>query len=329
MKFEILAHFQQAVAQGKVRDCPLFLFLLRDEEEAAILALETLKGVLPKRTVAEIVTLQLLQEWLAPSLFGEKRGYILESCEKLKKPLSTYLEKTFPWNGVICALTSSFLKSDHPLYRLAQEKGVIVDLTFEKPWEKEARFQKWVIGWAKEKKIACDAKTADVLLKRVGFDRPLLERELEKIWCFLGERQKMTEDDIRQVVVASKEESSWQFGNALLQRKGGEALYLGKAQLSQGVSLQGLLVQTRSQFQTAYKIASLSHLGASLQHIQKELPHLRPKMLETTLQTAVHYGLDALRLGLLAIFECDVALRSTQTNPELLMEKLVTILTRK
>jgi len=76
-------------------------------------------------------------------------------------------------------------------------------------------------------------------------------------------------------------DTGWQLGDALFRRDALTALKIGKALLMDGTALIALLRQIRSQYQTAFQVATILELGGSSADISKQFPYMRGGILES------------------------------------------------
>ncbi|MBJ7449352.1 MAG: hypothetical protein JHC93_03210 [Parachlamydiales bacterium] len=326
VKFNQLSAFDIAVKKKASPHFSLYLINVKDEMEGKTIAQETLKqwNLPVKRYHADQMTdAQLKEELSFISLFDERRVVLIERLEKLKKNNLTLLEKETFSPSVIFILCATSLKNE-ALNQRAEKEGMLLDLSSEKPWERQDRFLHWIHQMANslQKKITDEA--ARKLLQQVGFQPPLLKNELDKLSCFVGQCPQITLNDLMQVCVQMALEPSWHWTNAILQKKAPLACHLGRSQLEAGGSIQGMLVQLRTQFQTSYRLVCLVKEGRNFQDLQREFPQIRgEKALQQAVYLAEGYGMASLRKGIVSISEIDLLSRSSISDPYLLMDLLI------
>lgn len=82
---------------------------------------------------------------------------------------------------------------------------------------------KWIEGRAKRKGKQLGAEAARLLLAQVGVSLRTLSNEIDKLFVFTGERQTITEDDVRHVVGLSHESTIFELQKALGERRVADA----------------------------------------------------------------------------------------------------------
>ena len=205
----------------------------------------------------------------------------------------------------------------------------VFDLSGEKPWERQERYLNWLCKRAHKEKKAFAQGAAELLLQRTACHFAALESELQKLICFVGERNQIAVEEVKALCPAVEQETSWQWCQAVLKRHYAEALHVGRRQMAEGVSLQSMLAPLRTQFQTSCLIESHLRSGLTAMEIQRAVPQLKwgGKALTTAIDLARSYGRDQLQKGLLLIHETDLKSRTAALSPETLLEMLVARLT--
>lgn len=271
----------------------------------------------------------ILTELHSIGFFAKQRVIVVHNSDKLDKNATTKLENYFksPSPSTYLVITAPTLNRATNFYKNGEKIGVMLDVPEEKPWEKEKSLQEWIhleVG-TKGKKI--DPKACQCLLKQLGTDQNLLENELEKLCCYVGEREEITLRDIGAICSAVNIENGWQLGEAIFRKDVSSALRISKALLSDGTNLIALLRQIRSQFQTEYQISSLLSNGGTSQDVVQQFPYMKGQILERHLQMAQSYGMQKFKKGLLKIDETELSAKNSMQDPDFLAERLIITLT--
>jgi DNA polymerase-3 subunit delta len=165
-------------------------------------------------------------------------------------------------------------------------------------------------------------------VKQTGLDSSFLFQELEKLLCYIGDRQEITQQDVVKICHHQPSDTIWQLGEALFKRDSVSALFISQSLLIEGQSLLPLLRQIRSQFQTQLHICMMLSNGKSAHEVSQEFPYLKGNLLDRTLQQASRYGLESFKQGILAIDATELRVKNSYADEKLLMELLVIQLTR-
>lgn len=270
---------------------------------------------------------QFFQELEGMSLFADRRFVILNNCDKITKAHTEKLEKYFvaqnPRTTLI--LTAATVNRNTNYYKKAEKAGVFLDIPEEKPWERERSIQEWMHRFAAtqgNKRIQPPA--AEALVKLIGTDHARHHMELEKLFCYVGDRPEITLQDVGACVAGVNVENIWQLSEALFQRQPVNALRIGKALLKDGTEIIALLRQLRSQFQTEFQICSILANGGTPQHVSAEFPYMNGHILDRHIKQAHSFGMKRFQEAMLLIDSTEMEAKNSAQDPELLFERLAT-----
>ena len=90
----------------------------------------------------------------------------------------------------------------------------------------------------------------DLFLEKVGLDTRLLVMEAEKLVLYIGDRGEITTEDIKAITSSSAEAITWDFTDALGERRLDEALKILRQLLFQGESAVGVMFAIENLFQS-------------------------------------------------------------------------------
>jgi len=263
---------------------------------------------------------ELMQELGSFNFFAKKRVVLFENAQELKKEEASTLESYYahPDPTVFLVLLSKGVNRATRFYKQTEKTGVILDIEAEKPWEKEATLTESVSTWFKNEGKKTTPGVAQALVKSVNNDQSMLFQEMEKILCFVGEREEVTFEDLNVIGSGQTAHTAWQLGDAIFSRKGREALEISNQLLNDGEQIMSLLRALRSQFQTRL-------LGATSppEEVQSRYPYLRGQMLQKQIQQARQYGENSCRQGLLMIDEAELLAKNSGLPSQTILEKLI------
>lgn len=268
----------------------------------------------------------LLQELNTRGLFADKRVIVIEQADQLSKQICEKLESYLSRPSKDCYLvfTAGALNHSTRFYKALEKEGVILEIAEEKPWEKEKTVQEWLVGQAHRLGKNMEHQTAQLLVKQIGSDYAILNQELEKVACFIGERKIISENDVRTICITQSTDNAWQLGEAIFRLDGGGALKIVKGLLSSDASVFfGLIRQLRSQFQTAFQICSILANGGDQAEISRQFPYLRGQILERQLQASQKYGMARFKKGMILIDETELKAKNSSIDVALLADLLI------
>lgn len=271
----------------------------------------------------------LIDELQTPALFSPCKLAAIRRVDQLSKSELKVLEESFALlgRGVRLLMTSTELAANTTFYKKAEQVGVVIDLPVKKPAVKEGELVAWVEHYGLQRGKRIPHTVSQLLVKQLG-DGASLRAELDKLLCYVGDRDHVTLQDVTAICTVISSETIWQLGEALLRLDASSALRIGSGLLDSGSTLLGLVAQMRFQLQTGYQIASLLHSGAGSQEVTRCYPYLVGGLLDKQCRLASAYGMTRFKAGLLALAETEFKAKDSTIDPERLLERLLLQLTR-
>ncbi len=269
---------------------------------------------------------EVLTELYSISFLAEKRVIWIQQADKLRKDATEALEQYFTHckHCPYLILTASALQKNTHFYKKIENVGVILELLEEKPWEKEKRLIDWVSKQATMAHKLMSYQDCQYFTKHVGIDQALLQQELNKLFCYVGDKIEITQKDIKAVCTPLNIETMWQLGEAIFRRDSITALGISQAILKQeGVALLPFLRQLRTQFQTEYQVCTILAQGGQASDVSQDFPYMKGQVLERHMQLAHYYGLEGFKKGLLAIDAAELTAKNSLMHEDLLINLLI------
>lgn len=254
------------------------------------------------------------------SFIDDDKLLVVKHSEKLKK---SDIEFALTSVKPVLFLASS-MKSSNALYKFLEPQKSILDLSLETKSQREKRMLEDVIAWAKfyDKKIT--SQTASYLLSILFEDPDMIEQEVLKLSCFVGDNEEITLKDVLQLTFNSKEETLFKLTDALFSKQPDQALKIARNLLHENASLFPLIRGLRTQIQVEMQVASIMLASNNPQvEIQNRFPYMKGKILEIHMHTAQKFGLKALKAALLAVDEIDFLAKNGVEDEELLLDILI------
>lgn len=263
------------------------------------------------------------------SLFSQKSYVAIHDSDKIPKPSMEWLEGYFakPTPRTTLVLTASGLHHGTNFYKKIEKYGVVLDIAEEKPWEKERSCIDWAQHFLSRAGKTIDPQTAQTFVKQVGTDGMTLVQEMEKLICYVGERNKIVQKDLSDICTGINSETIWQLGEAVFKLDAPSALRISHALLDDGTPLLTLLRQLRSQFQTDLQVCAILAKGGSPSDITALFGYMKGTILDRHCQAARTYGLKRFTDGLLRIDAAELSAKNSANERELI-EVLIVRLTR-
>lgn len=267
----------------------------------------------------------LLDELYAMALFSAKRLIIIHNVDKWGKSITEKLEDYFasPNRSICLGMTAQAINHSTNFFKKAEKIGIVLDIAEAKPWEKEKMIIDWVIQACQSAGKRIDLQTSTMLVKRVGTDQMFLRQELDKLFCYVGERNAIVPQDISAICTSLNVENIWQVGESLFQREPSAALRIAKAMIEDGAPFLTILRQIRSQFLNALHIASIMATGGGPNEVTAQFPYMRGGILDKNMRQAQHYGLHKLKTALITIDQVELQAKNSASDSQWLIEYLI------
>lgn len=313
MKYQNLKSFQKHLSSAAPHNlCRMYLVAIGDDFERTQ-ALEVILSYLPVSPVrlsgvdSELST--ILDAMQSGSLFGEA-VVVVDEVEKMAKKQLQILSDSM---GAPAGYVLFGARSKTPLAALVEKEGVVLDLLEEKPWDKEKRLAEQLNDRAKNagKRLGPDA--APLLFERLGVDPALLESEVDKLICYVGDRPAITREDILQISPASRTATLWQTAEDVIW-EGGEFPQIDQT------AFHGLLPALRNQLHLGLTLATLIQQQCPSDQWNRYLPKLWPKTLEKRSSQAARLGSAYFQKGLEKLFEVELLSRTQSTQYRALLD---------
>lgn len=268
----------------------------------------------------------LMSELNATSFFVTKSIVLVQNADKLKKSCTTSLEAYFFKNNplITLVLAAEDINIQTNFYKKGEKAGIILDIAEEKPWEKEKHAVEWIAKKCAKEKKNIATEVCQYIVKTLGPELSSLDQEVEKLFCYVGERQQITIQDVSCICSSNNVETIWQLGEAIFKKQAAIALRISKGLLAvEGSSFFSLIKQIRFQFETDYQVCEiLKRCGSSLE-VSQQFPYMKGVVLDRHVHMAQHYGMDRFKKGLIKIDEAVVQAKNSSIDLDLLLEMLI------
>ncbi len=259
--------------------------------------------------------------------FGSRRLVVVENADPFVSKNRQALEKAvgqLPDMGTLVLEVKTWQATT----KLA--KKVPADVTIVCKAPASAKLAKWCVDWAssrKEKQLPLSA--AQLLVDLIGADMGQLDQELEKLAVYVGDRKRITEEDVDRLVGRSQAQNTWKIFDAIGTGNTREALAILGRLFDENTEPLRIVGAFSLQLRRLAQVNRLSQQGQSFQSaleqagvqpyfargLQQQLKHLGPNRAAKLYDWLLEINLD-LRGGSLL-------------TPRTLLERLVIRLARK
>jgi len=253
-------------------------------------------------------------------MFGAKQLVMVQNIDVWSKDqqqsLLAYLEKPQP--SACLVLTTCQKKGVERLESAIDSTGMVV--AFPAPNERDA--PRWLQERARihNKKMSLDA--AGLLFEQVGLDLYRLELELNKLLQYVGERETITLDDVAEAVSSQRSFSVFELLDHIGQGEKHQAINSLRNLVRAGEAPLAILALMSRQLRLLWQARDGLERGIPVTELTRQL-----RLPQTVTRKYVHqskaFSTREFRQFHSAIRDADVALKSSGTNPEWILEDLV------
>jgi DNA polymerase-3 subunit delta len=310
MKYQNLKSFQKHLASAAPNNfCRVYFVGIADDFERAkvldsILAcIATPDAMVTHMSGNEIELRDLFDAMQSPSLFSGAPIIVLDEAEKLsKKQMEAVI--ACPVQGYL--LIGSRTKAA-TLANGVEKEGVVLDLTDEKPWDREKRLADLLVD------------ALSLLFERLDKDLSLLESEIDKLICYVGEQNQITREDVLNISAVSRNVSLWQTAEEVIWENGEIP----------AVEFHAFIPALRSQLHLGLTLATLIETRCPADQWNAFLPKIWPKTLEKRSSQAARLGSAYFRKGQEMLYEIELLSRGASTQYRAMLDLFRTQLRMK
>ena len=178
---------------------------------------------------------------------------------------------------------------------------------------------------AREMNVELDADAADELADSLDADMTRLRNELDKLAMFVGEKRRITREDVEALVLSAKKYSVWQLADVLAERNRARALEFLENILREGEQPPAVVGAMAWMYRKLIEAQALPAHLSGWQAAAKLV--MRPEAAELALRQARRIPQAQLLMGLAALYDADSRLKSGVGSPRAVMEFLIARLT--
>jgi DNA polymerase III subunit delta len=195
--------------------------------------------------------------------------------------------------------------------------GSLLDLTEEKPWDKEKRWTERLHEKARAagKRLSPDA--AIWMIERLERDAALLAHEMDKLLCYAASKSVIERADVEAICSASRTHALWAVAEEMVWDKSFRA---DAADVRESSFFHGLLASLRQQLMIGAKMHSLYQSAVPYNEWSAHFPRIWPKALEKKAQAAQKMGSAYFRSGLEELFEMELTSKSSAPPLDALLD---------
>lgn len=284
--------------------------------------------------------------WLKnANFFGSDRTSEAEATKKGVEALLECLQAGLS-DDIQFLISCSALDKRRAFYKYLNKEARLQ--SYDKPdisrdgWQEEVA--RMVKNKARDLGLKFQGEALDVFVMLAGEDTRQINSELEKIYLYLGERNEVTENDVRTMVPLSRAGIVFEIGNAIQKKNGARAIELVDQQLARketaiGMLRASIIPTVRNLFMAAaaangknIPTGNYSQYTAALDALpanerawlpQKKAGGVNAYPLFLASKSARNFGLQKLREAMEATLEADRSLVTSGLDQRVVLHRLI------
>ncbi|MDA8308414.1 MAG: DNA polymerase III subunit delta [Deltaproteobacteria bacterium] len=323
--------FRKALRAGKIE--PVYLFLGPSTFLMGEAWNKLLSALLPKAggrfngerlQAKETEPADLIARLAVVPMFGGRRAIMVDNVEAWGKgPLSAVeaFVRRIPASACL-VMTASSRKSIEGLAKAVEAKGKVI--LFRSPGEREA--PRWLVERARQMGKTLSNRAAFLLVETSGTDLQTLASELDKICTFAGERDRIEPEDILEAAGPHRTFSAFDLLDHIKGGQADKALASLRSLVLSGELPLKILSTLAWQIRIVWQVKDGLRQGIPESQLAKRIG-AHPFVVKKASEQAGRFSDAYLYRVIEAVGQTDIAIKSTGTSPELLLEDLVLNLT--
>ncbi|MFA9375404.1 MAG: DNA polymerase III subunit delta [Lachnotalea sp.] len=200
--------------------------------------------------------------------FADKRLIILENSGFFKEKCDTladYLEN--PSESTIFVFVESGVDKRGRLYKRVKDKGRVVELNYQD----ENSLTRWILGILNKEGKKITQNAMQLLLTKTGADMENIQQELEKLVCYVGEKDNISIEDVEEICTTRVTNNIFEMISAVADKQQKKALELYYDLLALKEPPMRILFLITRQFNLLLQVKDLKRLGFASNDIAKKI----------------------------------------------------------
>jgi len=180
----------------------------------------------------------------------------------------------------------------------------------------------WIAARCKSIGKDADIEACRLMQAYIGNSLRAIQNELDKLFTYLGERMRVTPEDVADVVGVSRGFTVFDLQNAIGKKNIGEAMRIVKRMIETGETPQLSIVMLSRYFNLLWKVQDMVRHGASEAEVIAAT-RISPYYFKDYAEAARRFSSSQIENSFAILLDADLQLKSTSPDPYHLMEMLV------
>lgn len=248
-------------------------------------------------------------------MMAERRLVVVRGFEKLdgNEAFKSYAEAPNPSATVLLLCYDKPNLSKHP-YRALKERAVWAEFTTPKA----SALPSWAEKRFRSRGVETESGAAAMLAELAGSDLRTIASEVEKLVTYVGERKRVTRDDVLRAAGHSAEQNPFELQKAVVRGDVPRALAIADALLATAGNAHGeaikLIALLSSYIQKLWRLTGCREAGVPERDLARQVG-VPPYYLREYVDAARHYGKAAQQEAFGTLLAADVELKGGSERP--------------
>ena len=281
-------------------------------------------------------------------MFGKRKLIIVENADSLlvkhQERISEYIKSPFSINCLIFEVLS-IDKRTKLAKAMSGKQGVIVecDKLFDRPapWETkkpeyDSELTKWIIIHARSYDKTMNLKSAFCLLERTGNSLAIIDRQLDALSIFVGDKKEISMEDIQRFSGASHREKLFNLLDAIGMKNTISAVKMAENLFNVGMENERktitfdprsiaiiIVISSHRRMKDLWKILRVLNTGGNKDDILEKKYAPRP-FVDKMIKQAQNFKEEEMSEKWKYMLEADLLCKTSRLSPTLIIEQLIT-----
>jgi DNA polymerase III subunit delta len=255
-------------------------------------------------------------------MMGKRRVVVVKEFEKLagteteKEVVSAYINK--PLESTILVLVS--LEPDFRKKPFTDLKKRAELVECKSLYDNQVPV--WIADRIRHQGREATAEACRLIQAYVGNSLRSLQNELDKLYVFMGERTKISLEDIAAVVGATKGFTIFELQNAIGRKDPKNSIKILERMLEAGQSPQMIIVMLTRFFNQLWKLTDMRSRRLTESEIAREIG-VSPYFVKQIIEFRSNFDTQQIEENFKSLLEADTVLKSTSRDSRLVLDLLV------
>lgn len=268
------------------------------------------KGINPLEIIDLAETMPFLTE--RRLIIIENSGFFKNACDSLADYISEIPQTTH------LVFVEGEVDKRGRLYKVVKDKGRAVEMAMQD----ESTLKKWILTILKNEGKIIKTSTMELFLEKTGTDMSNIRQEMEKLVCYVADREEITGEDVEAVCTTRITNKIFDMINAIGEKKQALALDLYYDLLALKEPPMRILFLISRQFNLFLQVRELLKTTQDTRKIA-EKTGLQSFIVNRYIAAARRFGPEILRKALEDCVDAEEAVKTGRLNDMLSVEILI------